>query len=138
MQFCEPERPHMMAPNGRRHRRWEFMLVENEDAADFERPDHVGVAEAVLARDEATVVRAAVYEIRAAVADSYSFQKARRGAAVNARGNEEHKRHHRHPPRMAQSEICQRGKHRAVLPIRPEQSTTGSSRASTNRTSARR
>jgi 2-polyprenyl-6-methoxyphenol hydroxylase-like FAD-dependent oxidoreductase len=71
MQFCEPGRPHMMAPNGRRHRRWEFMLIEGEEAADYERPEHVwALLDPWLAPDEATVVRGAVYEFRAAVAES--------------------------------------------------------------------
>ena len=76
MQFCEPERPHMMAPNGRRHRRWEFMLVEDEDAGDYEDLDHVwSLLSPWLAPDEATIVRGAVYEFRAAVAES--FQRGR-------------------------------------------------------------
>ena len=77
MQFCEPARPHMMAPNGRRHRRWEFMLIENEDAADYERPDHIwALLEPWLAPDEATIVRGAVYEFRAAVAESFQSGRA--------------------------------------------------------------
>ncbi len=71
MQFCEPERPYMHAPNGRRHRRWEFMLLDDEDAADYERPERVwSLLEPWLAPGEATIVRGVVYEFRAAVADS--------------------------------------------------------------------
>ncbi len=94
MQFCEPARPHMMAPNGRRHRRWEFMLIENEDAADYERPEHVwSLLEPWLAPDDATVIRGAVYEFRAAVAES--FQSGRRCFLVGDAA-------HRMPPHLGE------------------------------------
>jgi 2-polyprenyl-6-methoxyphenol hydroxylase-like FAD-dependent oxidoreductase len=94
MQFCEPARPHMMAPNGRRHRRWEFMLIENEDAADYERADHIwALLEPWLAPDEATIVRGAVYEFRAAVAES--FQAGRRCFLIGDAA-------HRMPPHLGE------------------------------------
>jgi len=94
MQFCEPARPHMMAPNGRRHRRWEFMLIENEDAADYERPEHVwALLNPWLAPDEATIVRGAVYEFRAAVAES--FQSGRRCFLIGDAA-------HRMPPHLGE------------------------------------
>jgi 2-polyprenyl-6-methoxyphenol hydroxylase-like FAD-dependent oxidoreductase len=94
MQFCEPARPHMMGPNGRRHRRWEFMLIENEDAADYERPDHIwALLDPWLAPDEATIVRGAVYEFRAAVAES--FQSGRRCFLIGDAA-------HRMPPHLGE------------------------------------
>ncbi len=94
MQFCEPARPHMMAPNGRRHRRWEFMLIEHEDAADYERPEHVwSLLEPWLAPDEATVIRGAVYEFRAALAES--FQSGRRCFLIGDAA-------HRMPPHLGE------------------------------------
>ena len=94
MQFCEPARPHMMAPNGRRHRRWEFMLIEDEDAADYERPDHIwSLLDPWLAPDEATIVRGAVYEFRAAVAES--FQSGRRCFLIGDAA-------HRMPPHLGE------------------------------------
>jgi 2-polyprenyl-6-methoxyphenol hydroxylase-like FAD-dependent oxidoreductase len=94
MQFCEPSRPHMMAPNGRRHRRWEFMLIENEDVDDYERAEHVwSLLEPWLTPDEATVVRGAVYEFRAAIAQS--FQSGRRCFLIGDAA-------HRMPPHLGE------------------------------------
>lgn len=70
-QYCDPRRPHVVVPNGRRHRRWEFMLLPGEQPEDFASPD---VAWTLLAPwltpDDATIVRHAVYEFGSAVAAS--------------------------------------------------------------------
>jgi hypothetical protein len=71
MQFCDPARPYMLGPNGRRHRRWEFMLLPDETAEDFTEPERAwSLLAPWLQPGEATIVRRAVYEFRAAVADS--------------------------------------------------------------------
>jgi 2-polyprenyl-6-methoxyphenol hydroxylase-like FAD-dependent oxidoreductase len=94
MQFCEPRRPHMMAPNGRRHRRWEFMLIEDEDPADYDRPDQVwALLKPWLESDEAAIVRGAVYEFRAALAES--FQSGRRCFLIGDAA-------HRMPPHLGE------------------------------------
>ena len=70
-QYCDPRRPHVVVPNGRRHRRWEFMLLPGERPEDFASPD---VAWTLLApwmtSDDATIERHAVYEFGSAVASS--------------------------------------------------------------------
>jgi 2-polyprenyl-6-methoxyphenol hydroxylase-like FAD-dependent oxidoreductase len=72
IQFCDPTRPHMMCPNGRGHRRWEFMLLEHERAEDFERPEDAWALLAPwMSSDEGQIVRQAVYEFRSGVATSW-------------------------------------------------------------------
>jgi 2-polyprenyl-6-methoxyphenol hydroxylase-like FAD-dependent oxidoreductase len=62
-QYCDPRRPHMWAPNGRRHRRWEFMLLPHETAEDFEAPERVwSMLAPWLDRSQGELVRHAVYE----------------------------------------------------------------------------
>jgi 2-polyprenyl-6-methoxyphenol hydroxylase-like FAD-dependent oxidoreductase len=69
MQFCQPSRPHMTCPNGRRHQRWEFMVLPDEESEEFERPEKLWKLLAPWLRPgEAEVVRQAVYEFRSAVA----------------------------------------------------------------------
>jgi len=97
MQFCEPSRPYMLGPEGQRHRRWEFMLVEGEDTADYERPDHVWeLLKPWLMPHEATIVRGTVYEFRAAVAGS--LQAGRRCFLIGDSG-------HRMPPHLGEG-LC--------------------------------
>jgi 2-polyprenyl-6-methoxyphenol hydroxylase-like FAD-dependent oxidoreductase len=70
-QWCDPERPHMHTRNGRRHRRFEFMLLPGETAEDFR--DEAAVWELLapwMAPDDGTIVRHAVYEFRARLAES--------------------------------------------------------------------
>ena len=70
-QYCDPRRPHVVVPNGRRHRRWEFMLLPGEQPHELESPDVVWRLLAPwVTPDDATIVRHAVYEFGAAVASS--------------------------------------------------------------------
>ena len=51
-QWCDPERPHMHSRNGRRHRRFEFMLLPGECAEDFADEERdLGAARAVVHAD---------------------------------------------------------------------------------------
>jgi 2-polyprenyl-6-methoxyphenol hydroxylase-like FAD-dependent oxidoreductase len=70
-QYCDPRRPHVVVPNGRSHRRWEFMLLPGERPEDFASARRAWelLAPWVTSRD-ATIVRHAVYEFRSAVASS--------------------------------------------------------------------
>jgi 2-polyprenyl-6-methoxyphenol hydroxylase-like FAD-dependent oxidoreductase len=68
-QWCDPQRPHMHTRNGRRHRRWEFMLLPGERAEDFEEPARVWRLLAPWLRpDDAELIRHAVYEFRSRLA----------------------------------------------------------------------
>ncbi len=70
-QYCDPRRPHVVVPNGRRHRRFEFMLLPHEQPDDFASAERAWELLAPwLGRDDATIVRHAVYEFRSAVATS--------------------------------------------------------------------
>lgn len=69
-QRCDPNRPTVVAPNGPRHRRWEFMLLPGENADDFTDPEAVWpLLEPHLARGDGEIVRSAVYEFRSLVAE---------------------------------------------------------------------
>lgn len=62
-QYCDPRRPHMWAPNGRRHRRWEFMLLPGETAEDFASTERVwSMLAPWIDRSQGEIVRHAVYE----------------------------------------------------------------------------
>lgn len=68
-QFCDARRPHMWAPNGTRHRRWEFMLLPGEDADMFDDLDRVwSMLAPWINRDQGEIVRHAVYEFESKVA----------------------------------------------------------------------
>lgn len=70
-QRCQPARPYVMTAAGRRHRRWEFMLLPGEDADDFAGPERTWeFLEPWLAPREATVIRQAVYEFGSKVAST--------------------------------------------------------------------
>jgi 2-polyprenyl-6-methoxyphenol hydroxylase-like FAD-dependent oxidoreductase len=68
-QLCDPARPTMLGPNGRRHRRWEFMLLPGEQPEDFDDQSRIwAMLEPWMAPGEGRILRQAVYEFRAAVA----------------------------------------------------------------------
>lgn len=75
-QYCDPRRPHMWAPNGRRHRRWEFMLLPGETAEDFEAPERVwSMLAPWLDRSQGELVRHAVYEFGCKLATTMQSQR---------------------------------------------------------------
>ena len=75
-QYCNPERPTTIVPagvkDGRYFRRWEFMRLPHEKAADLE---HEHVAWELLAPwvrpDQATIVRHKIYTFRSLLADTW-------------------------------------------------------------------
>ena len=68
-QWCDPERPHMHSRNGRRHRRFEFMLLPGECAEDFADEERVWELLAPwFAPTDGVLVRRAVYEFRGRLA----------------------------------------------------------------------
>jgi 2-polyprenyl-6-methoxyphenol hydroxylase-like FAD-dependent oxidoreductase len=69
-QWCDPARPTTQMRSGPRHRRWEFMLLPHEQAADFEDPDRVWslLAPWYTPRD-GSLTRSTVYEFRSILAD---------------------------------------------------------------------
>jgi 2-polyprenyl-6-methoxyphenol hydroxylase-like FAD-dependent oxidoreductase len=71
-QHCDPARPFMLIPAGPRHRRWEFMCMPGEDPADFDDPERVwDLLAPHISRDEAEIVRSAVYEFRSLIAQRW-------------------------------------------------------------------
>jgi 2-polyprenyl-6-methoxyphenol hydroxylase-like FAD-dependent oxidoreductase len=69
-QRCDPHRPTVVAPNGARHRRWEFMLLPGESPEDFLDQDEVWrLLEPHLARGDGELIRSAVYQFRSLVAE---------------------------------------------------------------------
>jgi 2-polyprenyl-6-methoxyphenol hydroxylase-like FAD-dependent oxidoreductase len=69
IQFCDPRRPHVLVPVARRYRRWEFMLLGDEQARDYQDPQRAWeLLEPWLSPDEATILRHTVYEFRSRVA----------------------------------------------------------------------
>jgi 2-polyprenyl-6-methoxyphenol hydroxylase-like FAD-dependent oxidoreductase len=75
-QYCDPARPHMWAPNGRRHRRWEFMLLPAEQADDFEDVERVwSMLAPWIDRTQGEIVRHAVYEFQSRVASSMQSRR---------------------------------------------------------------
>ena len=69
-QHCDPTRPTTVVQSGPRHRRWEFMLLPDERASDFEDPDRVwALLEPWYRSQDGPLTRSAVYEFRSMVAD---------------------------------------------------------------------
>jgi 2-polyprenyl-6-methoxyphenol hydroxylase-like FAD-dependent oxidoreductase len=69
-QQCDPSRPTTIVQSGPRHRRWEFMLLPDEQASDFEDPEPVWkLLEPWYRPDDGPLTRSAVYEFRSMVAD---------------------------------------------------------------------
>jgi 2-polyprenyl-6-methoxyphenol hydroxylase-like FAD-dependent oxidoreductase len=70
-QWCDPERPHMHSRNGRRHRRFEFMLLPGECADDFADVERVWELLAPwFTPTDGVLVRRAVYEFRGRLAST--------------------------------------------------------------------
>jgi 2-polyprenyl-6-methoxyphenol hydroxylase-like FAD-dependent oxidoreductase len=69
-QHCDPSRPTTVVQSGPRHRRWEFMLLPDEQASDFEDPERVwALLEPWYRPQDGPLTRSAVYEFRSMVAD---------------------------------------------------------------------
>ncbi len=69
LHICDPERPVTYVPSAGEHRRWEFMLLDDETAEEMQRPEVVrDLLAPWLGPDDAEVLRAHVYTFRAAVA----------------------------------------------------------------------
>ena len=69
-QRCDPSRPTTMVQSGPRHRRWEFMLLPDEQASDFEDPERVwALLEPWYRPEDGPLTRSAVYEFRSMLAD---------------------------------------------------------------------
>ena len=76
-QWCDPERPHMHIRLGRRHRRFEFMLLPGEQPDDF--ADETRIWELLapwMTPADGQIVRRAVYEFRARLAETMSSGRA--------------------------------------------------------------
>jgi 3-(3-hydroxy-phenyl)propionate hydroxylase len=77
LQICDPARPSTFIPSCGRHRRWEFMLMPGEQAAEMERPETFWpLLQKWVKPDDAEVIRAVVYRFHALIARGY-----RRGRA---------------------------------------------------------
>jgi len=69
-QWCDPRRPTTHVHNGRRHRRWEFMLLPGERASDFDDEHRLWELLApFMAPQDGEIVRHAVYEFRSLLAN---------------------------------------------------------------------
>jgi len=69
-QHCDPSRPTTVVESGPRHRRWEFMLLPDERASDFEDPERVwALLEPWYRPQDGPLTRSAVYEFRSMLAD---------------------------------------------------------------------
>jgi 2-polyprenyl-6-methoxyphenol hydroxylase-like FAD-dependent oxidoreductase len=76
-QWCDPVRPHMHTRNGQSHRRFEFMLLPGERPEEF--ADEARVWEMLapwFAPADGVIVRHAVYEFRARLADTMQAGRA--------------------------------------------------------------
>jgi 2-polyprenyl-6-methoxyphenol hydroxylase-like FAD-dependent oxidoreductase len=68
-QWCDPKRPTTIVQSGPRHRRWEFMLLPDEQPSDFEDPNRVwSLLAPWYGRDDGPLTRTAVYEFRSMLA----------------------------------------------------------------------
>lgn len=72
VQFCDPARPHTYVPGPGQLRRWEFMLLPDDDPADMIRPEKIWeLLRPWLRPDQARIWRAATYRFHALVADHW-------------------------------------------------------------------
>ena len=71
-QVCDPRRPATFVPSARNHRRWEFRLSPDESDGEMCDPENVWRLLAPwLSRGDGEVVRAAVYDFHATVAETW-------------------------------------------------------------------
>ena len=68
-QWCDPKRPTTVVQSGPRHRRWEFMLLPDEQASDFEPHRVWSLLEPWYKPADGPLTRSAVYEFRSMLAD---------------------------------------------------------------------
>ncbi len=69
-QWCDPKRPTTVVQSGPRHRRWEFMLLPDEQPLDFEDADRVwSLLEPWYGPEDGPLTRSAVYEFRSMLAN---------------------------------------------------------------------
>ena len=71
-QYGDPQRPHIFVRNGRRHLRWEFMLLDGDDRDAFATDPALawGLIADQMAPGEGEIVRQAVYEFRSIVTET--------------------------------------------------------------------
>ena len=68
-QWCDPRRPTTHIQSGRRHRRWEFMLLPGEDSADFDEERAWKLLAPWFRPADGRLVRHTVYEFRSMLAE---------------------------------------------------------------------
>ena len=69
-QWCDPRRPTTHVQSGPRHRRWEFMLLPDEQPEEFDDRERVWkLLEPWYRPDDGPLTRSAVYEFRSMLAD---------------------------------------------------------------------
>ena len=69
-QWCDPARPTTIIQSGPRHRRWEFMLLPDEQPGDFDDPGRVwALLEPWYRPEDGPLTRSTVYDFRSMVAD---------------------------------------------------------------------
>jgi 2-polyprenyl-6-methoxyphenol hydroxylase-like FAD-dependent oxidoreductase len=69
-QWCNPARPTTIVQSGPSHRRWEFMLLPDEQPQDFGDPGRVwALLEPWYRPEDGSLTRSAVYEFRSMLAD---------------------------------------------------------------------
>ncbi len=69
-QWCDPARPTTHVQSGPRHRRWEFMLLADENPSEFEDPGRVwSLLEPWYRPQDGRLTRSSVYEFRSMLAN---------------------------------------------------------------------
>ncbi len=69
-QWCDPARPTTHVQSGPRHRRWEFMLLADEEPSEFEDPGRVwSLLEPWYRPQDGRLTRSSVYEFRSMLAE---------------------------------------------------------------------
>jgi 2-polyprenyl-6-methoxyphenol hydroxylase-like FAD-dependent oxidoreductase len=69
-EYGDPDRPHIAVPNGTRHHRWEFELLDGDDRAAFATDPSLAwrLLEPFITADQGELVRQSVYTFRSLVA----------------------------------------------------------------------